>query len=458
VKGIDAMKKIVITVLVACACLSGPGWVHAQSPPDTLRLSVKEAVRYALREGVEAAMARQDVHAADARVGVALSYALPHIEFAGTYTRTLKKPVFFIEFGGETQSFEVGQDNAWFATLTLSQTLFASGRVSSGYNMAKRRAEGAALVGDDQAAVIARVVKTVYYQALLTGEQVEIAKKSLDQAERNVQLISARVSQGVTPEFDKLRAQTTVANRRPLVTRTQNARTIALDRVKRAIGIPLEQTLVLTDSLEFVPFAKSQEEMVQRALSARRDLAAARKEAEAMEFQHKAQRANNRPILTLDGNLSWQGETSNGLWPNDNESANSAGVGLSLVWPFMNGFRTSNEAKATGAMAEKAKLHVKQVADFIDLEVRSNWNDVESTSQEITGAEQAVDVARKAYNIAQVRYDKGLSTIVELLDSELALIEAALNLSETLYRYNEALARLEYSVGEGPKLFANGDR
>ncbi|MCK5713531.1 MAG: TolC family protein, partial [Hyphomicrobiaceae bacterium] len=59
----------------------------------------------------------------------------------------------------------------------------------------------------------------------------------------------------------------------------------------------------------------------------------------------------------------------------------------------------------------------------------------------------------------QVRYNRGLSTIVELLDAELALIEAALNLSGTLYRYNEALARLEYSIGEGPRLFqTNGDQ
>jgi outer membrane protein TolC len=447
-----------IELLLWCVVLIFPAAARAQAPTDTLRLSVEEAVRYSLREGVEAAIARQDVVAADARVGEALSYALPQIGFAGTYARNIKKPVFFIEFGGETQSFEVGQDNAWFGTLTLSQTLWASGRVRSGYNMAKRRAEGAGLFGDDAAADIARIVKTVYYQALLVAEQVDIAQRSLDQAERNVAFISARVAQGVTPRFDQLRAQTTVANRKPILTRAQYAETIALDRVKRAIGMPLEQPLALTDTLAFVPFMQSQDEMVERALSKRRDLAAARKEAEAAEFQYRAQKANSRPLLTLDGNLSWQGETSDGLWPGDQESAGSAALGLSLVWPFMDGWRTASQAKAAKAMAEKARLQVRQVADFVRLEVRSNWNDVESTAQEIVGAEQAVEVAREAYQIAQVRYDKGLSTIVELLDAELALIEAALNLSETLYRYNEAVARLEYSVGEGPRLFENGDR
>lgn len=453
------MKLRGIILVGLCALTSAAGATRAQVPPDTLRLSVDDAVRYSLRNGVEAAIARQDVVAAEAQVGVALSYALPQIGLAGTYSRNLKKPVFFIEFGGETQSFEVGQDNAWFATLTLSQTLWASGRVRSGYNMAKSRASGAGLYGDDAAAVIARITRTAYYQALLVGEQVEIAEKSLEQAERNVAFISARVSQGVTPQFDKLRAQTTAANRKPIVTRARNSKTIALDRLKRVIGMPLEQPVALTDTLEYIPFDESQEAMVERALSMRRDLAAVSREAEAAEFQYKAQRANSRPLLTLDGNLSWQGETSDGLWPGDQESAESAAIGLSLVWPFMDGWRTANQAKVAKAMAEKANLQVRQVADFIRLEVRSNWNDVESIAQEIVGAEQAVDLASEAYGIAQVRYDKGLSTIVELLDAELSLIEAALNLSETLYRYNEALARLEYSIGEGPKLFqTDGDR
>lgn len=435
----------------------GSSAVAQPAPPDTVHLDVDGAIRYALRNGVEAAIARQDVAAAEAQVGVALSYALPQIGFSGTYTRNLKKPVFFIEFDNEVQSFQVGQDNAWFGTLYLSQTIWASGRVQSGYNMAKSRAEGAGLFGDDAAAAIARIVKTAYYQALLVAEQVDIAEKSLGQAERNVSFITSRVAKGVTPEFDLLRAQTTVANRRPIVTRARNARVIALDRLKRAIGMPLEQPLALVDSLGYVPIVETQEGVVQRALEKRRDLAAARKEAEAAEFQYKAQRANSRPLLTLDGNLSWQGETSDGLWPGDQESAGSAGIGLSLSWPFMDGFRTKNQAKVAKAMAEKAQLQVQQVADFVRLEVRSNWNDVESIAQEITGAEQAVAVAREAYKIAQVRYDQGLSTIVELLDSELALIESALNLSETLYRYNEALARLEYSVGEGPRLFQTNE-
>lgn len=450
------MSRSVAPVMLAALLFLATA-ASAQAPPDTLRLSVDEAVAHALRDGVEAAIARQNVAAAEAQIGVARSYALPEVGLSGTYTRNLRKPVIFFEIEpGETQSFEIGQDNAWFGTLALRQTVWASGRVRSGYSMAKERAAGAALAGDDAAAVIARDAKSAYFQALLAGEQTEIARRSLEQAERNVAQISARVARGITPEFEKLRAQVTVANRNALLTRARNYEAIALETLKRLIGIPLDRPLSLSERLEYTPYGTDRDEVVARALEGRRDLAALRKEALAADYQYRAQKANSRPLVYLDGNLSWQGETSAGLWPDEHESAESAAIGLSFSWPFMDGFRTKYQARAAQALAERARARARQLEDVVRLQVRSSWGDVKSIAEEIVGAEQAVQVAGRAYDIAQIRYEKGLSTLVEMLDAELALIESALNRSDTLYRYNVALAVLEYNIGGGPKLAREG--
>jgi outer membrane protein len=431
----------------------------AQTTVDTLRLDVEEAVRHAMRDGLEAAIARQEVLAAQAGVGIARSYALPHLDAAATYTRNLKKPVIFFEIDpGEVQSFEIGQDNAWFGGLSLRQTLFASGRIHSGYNMAKDRARAAEWAGDDAAAVIAREVKTAYYIVLLAGAQTDIAEKSLEQAERNVAQITGRVRQGITADFDRLRAEVTVENRKPIVTRVRNDERIALESLKRALRIPLDYPVVLSDSLQHLPYVETLEEVMARALESRRDLAAARAEASAAEYQLKAQAAMLRPLLYFDANVSWLGETSEGMWPGERESASSAGVGLTFAWPIFDGFRNRNETRVARAQAHAAKLQENRVADFVRLDVRTSYSEVQTITQEIVGAERAVEVAREAYKIAQVRYGTGASRLIELLDSELALIEAALVLNETLYRYNVAVANLEYSTGEGPKLgLENGE-
>jgi outer membrane protein TolC len=430
-----------------------------QATADTLRLSVDEAVRHAMRDGLEAAIVRQEVVAAQAGIGIARSYALPQLDAAGTYTRNLKKPVIFFEIEpGDVQSFEIGQDNAWFGGLTLRQTLFASGRVRNGYNFAKDRARAAEWAGDDAAALIAREVKTAYYFVLLTAAQVDIAEKSLENAERNVAQITGRVRQGITADFDRLRAEVTVEERKPVVTRVRNQERIALETLKRLLRIPLDYPVVLTDSLVYSSYPETLDGVMARALESRRDLLAARAEASAAEYRMKAQAAMLRPLLSFDATASWQGETSDGLWPGDREAASSAGVGLSLVWPLFDGFRNRNETRVAQAEARAAKIQEERVSDLVRLEVRTSYSEVQTIAQEIIGAQRALEVAREAYKIAQIRYDTGASRLIELLDAELALIQSALVLSETLYRYNAAVANLEYSTGEGPKLsLENGE-
>jgi outer membrane protein TolC len=446
-------------MLMVAALTMSAATAWAQSLPDTLRLDVGTAVEYAMRDGLEAAIARQGVMEAQAGVRVARSYALPEISLGGTYARNLKKPVIFFEFEpGEVQSFEIGQDNAWFGGINLRQTVFASGRVRSGYNMAKDRARAAEWAGDDAAALIAREVKSVYYGVLLAGAQTNIAQKSLEQAERNVAQITRRVRQGVTPEFDRLRAEVTVENRKPVVTRVRNDENIALESLKRLLGVPLDHPVVLTDSLEYFPYGESLDEVMARALESRRDLAAAQAQARAADFEARARSKGNWPLLYFDANLSWQGETSDGMWPGDQQSASSGGVGLTLAWPVFDGWRTSGETRAARARARGASLEEQRVTDIVHLQVRSSYSEVQSIALEIVGAERAVEVAREAYRIAQVRYDTGASRLIELLDAEIALIQAALVLSETLYRHNVAIAMLEYSTGEGPKLILeNGE-
>lgn len=431
----------------------------AEATVDTLRLDVEDAVRHAMRDGLEAAIVRQDVLAAQAGVGIARSYALPQLDAGAAYTRNLKKPVIFFEIDpGEVQSFEIGQDNAWAGGLNLRQTLFASGRIRSGYNMAKDRARAAEWAGDDAAALIAREVKTTYYIVLLAAAQVDIAEKSLENAERNVANITGRVRQGITADFDRLRAEVTVENRKPILTRVRNDEKIALETLKRLLRIPLDYPVALTDSLEYLPHPETLDEVMARALENRRDLAAARAEASAAEYQMKAQAAMLRPLLYFDANVSWLGETSGGLWPGEKESATSAGVGLSFVWPLFDGFRNRNETKVARAQARAARIKEERVSDIVRLDVRVSYSEVQTIAQEIVGAERAREVAREAYKIAQVRYDTGASRLIEMLDSELALIQSAVVLNETLYRYNVAVANLEYSTGEGPMLgLENGE-
>lgn len=455
------MKRLPTRILLVLAGTAlGWGAARAQespAPADTLRLSVADAVQYALEHGETAALAREDVKIAQAQKGVVLSNALPKLTLDASYDRNLKKPViFFPDTTGGTQSITIGEDNAYTATLSLRQPLYSSGRVGAAYQATKDRATAARYSGDAVAADVDLQVRQAYYGALLAGDQVRIAVESLTQAQRRREEIQARVDKGVAARFDLLRAEVEVANRRPAVTRARNQAAIALESLKRTAGLPLDHPVALSDTLLYTPFPMTREDAVQEALEHRNTLAAARMEATAAGHQADAQAANDLPLLYFDGNYTWQGQSSAGLIPGEHETAQSAAVGLTLTWPIVDGWENRARTHQARAAAAKARITVHQLEESVRLEARSRWADLRATEEEIPAVEQAVTLAREAYAIARVRYSSGLSTQLEVLDADLALTQAKLSEKETLYRYEVALAELEHTLGRGPSLEDRG--
>ncbi len=462
---IELMTVLVGTLLGAGAAgaqssagsTPAPGAMEGAARADTLRLSVDDAVRYALRQGETAALAREDVKIAQAQKGVVLSNALPKLNFDASYNRNLKKPViFFPDSSGASQSITIGEDNAYSATLSLRQPLYSSGRVGAAYQASKDRAAAARYSGDAVASDVNLQVRGAYYGALLAKAQVGITEESLAQAERRRDEIQARVEKGVSPRFDLLRAQVEVASRQPAVTRARNQAAIALENLKRSAGLPLDRPVALSDTLRYVPFSVTREQAVDEALDRRDALAAARMEANAAGHQADAQGANDLPLLYLDGNYTWQGQSSQGLIPGDKETAQSAAVGLTLTWPIVDGWQNRALTHQARASAEKARITVHQLEESIRLEARSRWADLRAAEEEIPAVRQGVKLAEEAYAIAQVRYSSGLSTQLEVLDADLALTQARLSEKETLYRYEVALAELEHTLGRGPTLEPEG--
>jgi outer membrane protein TolC len=281
---------------------------------------------------------------------------------------------------------------------------------------------------------------------------VTLAARSLDQAERNRNQVRARVEQGVLPRFDLLRAEVEVANRRPGLTRARNDELLAGEELRRVLALPLDAPLVLTDTLGFEPFPLTREAVVEEALDTRPDLAAARTEARAARTFLRAQAHNDLPLLYLDGNYTWQGQTSNGMIPGDNESAQSAALGLTVTWPILDGWDNRARTRQAESRAVQAELGASSLERAVRVEARAAWADVRSIAEELEGTRESILLAREALSIAETRYDNGLSTQLELLDADLALYQAELTRLETLYRYNVALAALDHAVGRGPAL------
>src|SRR4051812_42630522 len=107
--------------------------------PDTLRLSVEDAVATALRASDEVRLASLQVDVADAQVGTARSSGLPQLRINSNYTHA------YANARGQAVGQVFNQPNTYNVNLALTQTLFQGGRIVAGSRAASNTRAAARL-------------------------------------------------------------------------------------------------------------------------------------------------------------------------------------------------------------------------------------------------------------------------------------------------------------------------
>ena len=129
------MRRLLLSLAVA-GTLAAPA--VAQTPTDTLHLTLDQAVQRALERSFAMRLARADVLDADGQVREAFSAALPQVTGTLTYTRQFAS--IYKGLGGtDTSSLgdlfkntPFGAPNAWNFQIQATQTLWSGGKVGIG--------------------------------------------------------------------------------------------------------------------------------------------------------------------------------------------------------------------------------------------------------------------------------------------------------------------------------------
>src|SRR5690606_27987927 len=114
-----SMRRSLTTVLIAL--LAAPTLAAAQQP-DTLRLSIRDAVSRAMESSEEVRLAGAQVDVTRAQLGVARSTALPQLRLATTYTHVVESA------RAQAVGQIFNQPNTYNVTANFTQSLFQGGR------------------------------------------------------------------------------------------------------------------------------------------------------------------------------------------------------------------------------------------------------------------------------------------------------------------------------------------
>ena len=417
-------------------------------------LTIDEAIKIALQKNQGLTTARLEMDKASAQVNEAIGTALPSLTLSGTYTRALKKPVFFLpDFNdlesGRTQAVRIGSDHSIDMTLTARQILF---------NSAVFTGVGAAQIYKDAAKELYRAkqletitnVRKAFYGVMLAHEVAEMMRQNLKNAEENLKNVQLMKDQGIVSEYDELRASVGVENLRPAVIQTENNYALAIDGLRVTMGVGPSEEFQVQGSLNFSAVdASLMKEALNAVLERNPSLGAMRYQVDVNKALVNIQRSNYLPTLAAFGNYQYQ-TAQNDLRISTRDFVGSSVVGLQLSVNLFEGLQTNAKVDQAKVEVRKAEEQLNSVENNLRTAVHSVVLQLEQSQKRIQAQEKTVEQAERGYKIATTRFTSGSGTQLEVNDAQLALTQAKVNRMQAIYDYVIASAELDQLVGKLP--------
>lgn len=445
------LSKRFLALSAAMALLFSQAAFAEEAAPQVVELNLQQAMEKAFNtnpaikiSGYEKDSARANLNAARQSRGITITGQ--HSTTRGGYNddRTTRTPIASDPVTGEfiySTNTSKGIGNNHSNTISASIPIYTGGKLSGTIDQAKANYKYY-LVGEQKAYNDMRETVTNSYYGMLQADNVQnLSRESVNRLEEHLKNVKAQYDVGVVAKVDVLRSEVELADAQQTLIQAENAYHIAEATLNKIVGLPMDTTLKLQDSMQYIPYDNDMKYCLDYAAEHRPDLEQARQNVEAAKGALKVARSGYMPQVSASASQNWN-DTN---WPGDENGNWSVGVGVS-----MNIFDTGvTLSKIHGAEADLAKAEesYRDAVDSIMLEVRSTYLNLREAEKRIKTTEVAVAKAEEDYHIAQVRYMAGVGTNTDVLDAQVALTDAQNNYVQSLYDYNTSKTSLETAIG-----------
>jgi outer membrane protein TolC len=430
------------TVLSAQDRFSG-SVATGDATPESLHLSLSDAIARGMKTNLGALVANQDVRSAEAARREALSRLLPNVTGAVTEE---SQQINLAAFGLSLPGFPhiVGPFGLSDARASATAPLL---NFQSIYNhrAASAGEKAASLSARDARDMVALVVTGLYLQVGAAASRIETGVAQVKSAQAVYDKASDFRTNGLVPAIEVLRAQVELqTEQQRLISYRNDADKLKL-RLARAIGLPDGQTFDLTDTIPYSAAPSlSLNDAMERAWSARADYRAAEQRVKAAELSRKAAAAGAYPSAEVDANYG-------AIGPSFDQSHGTFSATVGLRIPIFQGGRVKADVLQADSELERRRAELADLHGKIAYEIRAAYLDLTSAGEQTRVAANTVSLAEQQLTQAQDRFAAGVVDNLEVVQAQEAVATAHENYISSLYTYNAARATLGRSIGNAEK-------
>lgn len=351
---------------------------------------------------------------------------------------------------------ELRMRGSYMAGITLTQPLYAGGRIVSGRRLARIGSEAAAEEQRMSRMDVIVEADRAYWTCVAVGRKVRMLESYCSRMDTLHRQISTALAAGMATEADLLRIEAERGNIRYQLRKARSGAELCRLSLCQIVGAEPGTRLLLTDTLPAV----APPALPETSVEARPELHLLEHQIEAGEQQVRMARADMLPTVGLTagysyyGNIKLQGLADAGggkAVPYTQEFRDGMGmVMLAVKVPLFRWGETRKKVRKARFDVQNARLELSRSARLLRIEAEQAARNVDDGYLLLQTAETALRQARENLRVMQNRYAASMSPLTDLLEAQSQWQQAESNLIEArtqckIYEteYLRATGRLE---------------
>lgn len=475
------MKKIVCPIVLSFALL---GFLSAQetNASGIQQMTLQQAINYALEQSMTIRNAQITIADAEQQIIERRSIGLPQLSGNVSYQRYTQVPVqplpddfnIFGIFGqalavdlrpylsedtqaavdgafGNANGGDSGGGVSFFLKNNFTASLNLDAMIFDGsYFIGLRAAREYRKYTLKEFATKQREVRNQaiesYLPVMLLQENLQLLDKNITNLEQLLFETRELYKAGFAEQLDMDRLELSLANLKVEKENLNRQKEVAIGGLKLAIGYPVNEPLLVADSLNRILAELPEDALIKNIDYSRRPEFVLLEQAMVMnDLNVKLNKSGYLP--TLRGFATYQqqyqgDDFSSGFW------APTSFVGLSLNVPIFDGLQKKAKIQRAQLDREVVGNQIAELRRGIELEVGNARVNYTNAYERFNSQLKNLDLAERIFNTTQIKYREGIGSSLEVSQAEQALYNTQSNYLQALYELLLAKERLLIALGE----------
>jgi outer membrane protein TolC len=324
--------------------------------------------------------------------------------------------------------------------ITINQALLNVPSIQN-YLAAKHNFQAGRLSVEDARDLVVVTVGNAYLLCLADAArvasvqaQVATSKVSLNQAVENH-------AAGVSPRLDELRARVDYQTQEQSLIAAQAQYEKDKIALARAIGLPLDQPFVLTDTAPYAALDHvDAQQAMQQALEQRSDLKALKEQVSAAQRSLRAARSERLPQIAFEMDYG-------AIGVNPNNSYGTLDVAGQVTAPLFEEGKLRGDARVADASLRLAQAEENNLEGQVRADVEDSILDIQAAAKLVKVAQSNVELAQETLREAQERFQSGVSDNLAVSQAQASVAQADDQYVSSLYQHNLAKLSLARAIG-----------